>query len=240
MLGNNLLALVITVAISLIWLRLNDFLAQRGLISSRLSRKIIHMGTGPLFVFCWLLFTPAFSSRFLAALVPFAITLQFALVGLGIVKDQAAVDAMSRTGNPREILRGPLFYGIVFIVLTIMFWLDNPVGIIALMMLCGGDGLAEIIGRRWGKKKIFNNPNKTWIGSLGFFFGGWVFAAFVIAVFASVGVFQISLAGFLFSITIITLVSTIIEAITPSELDNITVPLTAVVVGFLLLRVLFE
>jgi hypothetical protein len=81
----------------------------------QLSRKLIHIGTGPLFVFCWNLFTPAPEARWLAALVALSITAQFVLVGLGIIKDPAAVKAMSRSGDPREILRGPLYYGIVFI-----------------------------------------------------------------------------------------------------------------------------
>jgi phytol kinase len=56
-----------------------DFAAHRGWISSDLSRKIIHMGTGPIFVLCWLFFkgTPArilLGSSYLAALVPLAIT----------------------------------------------------------------------------------------------------------------------------------------------------------------------
>ena len=84
--------------------------------------------------------------RYLAALVPFAITIQFALVGFGLMKDEAAVQAMSRSGDPKEILKGPLYYGIVFVILTILFWTDSPNGIIALMMVCGGDGLAEILG----------------------------------------------------------------------------------------------
>ena len=74
MLRNDFLALILTFALSLAWLRLNDFFAQFGWVSSSLSRKIIHMGTGPLFVLCWLLFTDAPLARFLAALVPLAIT----------------------------------------------------------------------------------------------------------------------------------------------------------------------
>src|SRR5574340_397490 len=105
-----------------------DALAHRGIISSPISRKIIHIGTGPLFVLCWLLFTAQPSSRYLAALVPFGITLQFLLVGLGVIKDEAAVAAMARHGDRREILRGPLFYGIVFVTLTVAFWLDTPIG----------------------------------------------------------------------------------------------------------------
>jgi phytol kinase len=144
MLTSNWLALLITFAVALTWLRINDFAAHRGWIGSRLSRKLIHIGTGPLFVLCWLLFTPAPASRYLAALVPLLFTLQFVLIGLGIVKDEASVQAMSRTGDRREILRGPVFYGLVFVVMTLLYWLESPIGMVALMLMCGGDGLADI------------------------------------------------------------------------------------------------
>jgi phytol kinase len=78
--------------------------------------------------------------------VPFAITVQFALIGLGVMKDEASVKAMSRSGDRREILRGPLFYGIVFVVMTLVFWKSSPVGMLALMLMCGGDGMADILG----------------------------------------------------------------------------------------------
>jgi phytol kinase len=99
MLNNNLLALGLTILIAISWLRLNDFLAHKGWISSVISRKIIHIGTGPIFVLCWLLFKDTQTAPFLAALVPLAITAQFALVGTGVIKDPSAVMAMSRTGD---------------------------------------------------------------------------------------------------------------------------------------------
>jgi phytol kinase len=143
--GNNLIALALTFAAALLWLRLNDFLAHRGTISGPLSRKIIHIGTGPIFVLCWLLFTNTPEARWLAALVPLSITIQFALVGTGVIKDQQSVSAMSRSGDRREILKGPLFYGIVFVIITLVYWISTPIGIIALMLLCGGDGLADVV-----------------------------------------------------------------------------------------------
>jgi phytol kinase len=123
---NPFIALVLTFVIALAWLRLMDFAAHRGWIESRLSRKIIHIGTGPIFVLCWLMFPDVWYARWLAALVPLLITAQFALVGLGVMKDEASVKAMSRTGDRREILRGPLFYGIVFVVMTLVYWKDAP------------------------------------------------------------------------------------------------------------------
>ena len=113
--AQDVVATLITFALALGWLRLIDALAVRGFIEQRLSRKVIHIGTGPVFVLCWLLYADRPEARWLAALVPLMIVAQFALVGMGILKDEAAVQAMSRTGNPREILRGPLYYGIVFV-----------------------------------------------------------------------------------------------------------------------------
>ena len=234
MLNNNLLATVITFIVALIWLRLNNLAAHRGWINSQLSRKIIHMGTGPIFVLCWLLFDNSTSSRFLAAFVPLAITLQFVLVGLGVIKDEAAVKAMSRTGDRREILRGPLFYGIVFVIATIVYWLDSPIGITALMLMCGGDGLADILGRRWGKKKLPWAKGKSRIGSLGMFLGGWVFAFVIIAIFIAINTFQGPLETYLAPITIIAFTGTVVESFPIKDIDNFTVSAAAITIGHFL------
>jgi phytol kinase len=232
---HNLIALVITFAVALIWLRLNDFSAQRGWVSSDLSRKIIHMGTGPIFVLCWLIFLNTPSARYLAALVPLAITAQFFLVGSGVIGDEAAVKAMSRNGDRREILKGPLYYGIVFVAITALFWYDTPVGIIALMLMCGGDGLADIVGRRFGRRKIPWNPQKSWAGSLGMLAGGWIFTAAVLGIFSAAGIFAQPLATLLPAISIIALAATLVESLPLRDVDNITIPITAIVLGYLLI-----
>ncbi len=236
MLPNNRLALIITFAQALGWLRLNDFAAHRGWISSDLSRKIIHMGTGPLFVLCWLLFRNSPEARFLAALVPLAITAQFVLVGTGIMKDEAAVRAMSRTGDRREILRGPLFYGIAFVLLTIIYWKDSPVGMLALMLMCGGDGLADILGRRVKSTPLPWSPGKTWAGTLAMLAGGWVFELCILAAYVAAGVFHGPLGSYLPAISIIALAGAVVESLPFRDIDNITVTLTAVVLGQLLIR----
>lgn len=231
MLENNYLALGITLAAALVWLRGNDFAAQRGWIDSQLSRKIIHTGTGPIFVVCWLLFDDAPNARYLAAVVPGIITLQFILVGLEIIKDKPAVQAMSRSGNPREILRGPLFYGIVFVLATTIFWVDSPTGIIALMLMCGGDGLADILGRRWGKVKLPWSKDKSWVGSLGMFAGGWIFAMVILAIFISNGNFPDSLSEYLAPVTIIAFLGTLVESLPIKDVDNLTVTTVAALLG---------
>jgi phytol kinase len=235
MLSNNFLALVLTFTAAILWLRINDFAAHHGWLSSHLSRKIIHIGTGPIFVLCWLLFHEAPSARYLAALVPGLITIQFVLVGLGIIKDEAAVQAMSRTGDRREILRGPLFYGIIFVALTLIYWKESPIGMIALMLMCGGDGMADIVGRRFGKRKLPWASRKSWMGSLGMFLGGWSLAIGVLWVYVLLGVFTSPMSAYLPTLSLIALAGTAVESLPIKDVDNITVTLTAVIFGHLFL-----
>jgi phytol kinase len=230
---NSILAAILTLAIALGFLRIMDFFAHQGWIDSRLSRKLIHIGTGPIFVLCWLMFPDRPESRWLAALVPLMIVVQFALVGLGIMKDEAAVKAMSRTGNPREILRGPLFYGIAFVVLTILFWKDSPTGMVALMIMCGGDGIADIVGRRVVSPRLPWSPEKSVAGTLSVFVGGWLMSAFILWVYVLAGVFPGPFSGYLLPITVISLVGTLVESLPHKDVDNITVTLAAVLVGLL-------
>jgi phytol kinase len=235
MLNNNWFALIITLLLALAWLRINNFAAQRGYTSSDLSRKIIHIGTGPIFVLCWLLFDEAYTSRYVAALVPVLITGQFILVGTGILKDESAVLSMSRTGDRREILKGPLFYGLAFIFITIVYWKDNPIGIIALMLMCGGDGLADIIGRRYGIQKLPWNRAKSWIGSLGMFLGGWLLAVFVLSVYLFYGQFSVSYSELMIAILVISIGTTIVESLPIRDYDNLTTTITALAIGHIML-----
>lgn len=228
---NNILALVITFVLSLAFLRSMDFIAHRGWMDSKLSRKVIHIGTGPLFVLCWFLFNDAPSARWLAALVPFAITLQFALIGLGVMKDEASVQAMSRTGDSKEILRGPLYYGIMFVVLTVIYWKDSPIGIIALMMMCGGDGIADIVGRKFPSAKLPWSREKSVAGMISVFVGGFVFSALMIFIYVTVGVFGGSMTNYLLPITVIALVGALVESLHYKDIDNISMTLASALVG---------
>jgi phytol kinase len=234
MLHNDFAALLITLALALLWLRLNNFTAQRGWVEARLSRKLIHIGTGPLFVACWLLFSDAPSARWLAALVPLAITLQFLAVGMGWLKDEAAVQSMSRSGQAAEILRGPLFYGLVFVLLTLIYWRTSPIGITALMLLCGGDGLADILGRRAPSRPLPWNPRKTFAGSFGMFVGGWSLALLMLALFSRVGLLPGPFILYILPTFAIAAVGMLVESLPTRDVDNLTVTAAAALLGHLL------
>ena len=115
----DIVATLLSFIIAFLWLLFVEALADRKLLSSDLSRKLTHIGTGPIFVLTWNLFSDHQAAPYLASLVPLALTLRFAVIGLGLVDDPAVVQSLSRTGDRREILRGPLYYGLVFIVATV-------------------------------------------------------------------------------------------------------------------------
>jgi len=231
---NPLLALLITLVVALVEIRSLDFAAHRGWIESRLSRKLIHILTGPLYVLCWLLFPDVWYARWLAAFVPLLFTVQFALIGLGVVKDEASVKAMSRSGDRREILRGPLFYGILFVVMTLLYWKDTPIGMTALMLMCGGDGLADILGRGVRSPRLPWSKDKTVAGSLGMFLGGWGLSLLILAVYVAAGAFLGPLSYYLMPVLLIALAGMMVESLPFSDIDNITVTLAAVLLGHLL------
>lgn len=230
---NSYYATILTFLIAVAFLRLMDFLAQRGVIESRLSRKLIHIGTGPIFVLCWLMYPDVFIGRWLASLVPLVITLQFALVGLGVIKDEAAVKAMSRTGDRREILRGPLFYGIAFVAMTLIYWKDSLIGIPALMIMCGGDGIADLVGRRLNSPKLPWSPEKSVAGSLSVFIGGWLLTMLIFAVYVWIGAFTGPMTRFILPVTLVAIGAALIESLPFKDIDNVTITLACALIGHL-------
>lgn len=71
----------------------------------------------------------------------------------------------------QELLRGPLLYIAIVVSVTLLFWRESPIGLLALCLMCGGDGLADIVGRRYGSAKLPFNHSKSWVGSLAMFTG---------------------------------------------------------------------
>jgi phytol kinase len=227
------LATLVAFAGALTWLTLNNSLAARGVVPQTLSRKLIHTGTGPLFVLCWPLFGDTFVARFWAALVPLAITLKFVAIGLSWWTDPAAVKALTRHGEPKEILRGPLYYGLVFIICTVIFWRTSAVGILALMIMCGGDGLADIFGRRWGYHKLPFSTDKSWVGSTAMLIGSWLFGYGYLVLFNHLGYFSEPYTWQELSLGVLVVSggATLVEAFPFKDIDNLTLTAAAILLG---------
>jgi dolichol kinase len=67
------------------------------------------------------------------------------------------------------------------------------------------------------------------------FLGGWAFSLLVLECFLLAGVWTGSIFQYLPAITVISLAGTLVESLPVRDLDNLTVPFTAVLLGHFLL-----
>ncbi|XP_020101898.1 probable phytol kinase 2, chloroplastic isoform X2 [Ananas comosus] len=158
-----------------------------------LNRKLVHISVGMVFLLFWPLFSSGSYAPFFAALAPGINIIRMLLIGLGIMRDESVVKSMSRHGNYRELLKGPLYYACTITLATAIFWRTSPLAIAAICNLCAGDVdlmcahgkrpfsrwcfekcVADIVGRQFGKEKLPYNPSKSYAGSLAMFLAGFI------------------------------------------------------------------
>ena len=233
------LALILTVIAIQALVLVNGILQKRELLPTYITRKIIHIFAAPLFVSCWMLYSGAPASRFFAAVVPLAFIIQFAAIGLGWRQDEAFVKSMSRSGDPRELLGGTMHYAVVMLLVALLFFTNGnntsftPSAMIILGALAGGDGLADIIGRRYGGRSFgLGGSTKTVAGSLAMFVGSMLMSLALLGIFSVRA--TLGLKALLLPVLLLSLLATIVEAFSPKGWDNYLIPL-AVFVGILLL-----
>ena len=72
----------------------------------------------------------------------------------------------------QQLLGGPFFYVLVLLAVTLLCWRHSLAGIVVVALMCGGDGMADLIGRRFGGSlKLPHNKDKSWAGSMAMFLG---------------------------------------------------------------------
>eukprot|EP00475_Leptophrys_vorax_P015460 TRINITY_DN21796_c0_g1_i1.p1 TRINITY_DN21796_c0_g1~~TRINITY_DN21796_c0_g1_i1.p1 ORF type:complete len:248 (-),score=54.00 TRINITY_DN21796_c0_g1_i1:635-1378(-) len=229
------LAFALTTTLSIITMVTVLSLRKLKVLSTLASRKILHIATGPAFCFAWSLFpSSAPESRIVAALVPAGLTTVFVAVGYSLIKFTALVETVSRGGTPLELLVGPLYYGIVHVLATLIYWKNSPTGVIGLLIVCAGDGCADLVGRSLGKyfeNQIPWSRSKTWMGSAAFV----GFSVFTCGLFVPIlqmwGVQEAYSPLFLFQVAAIAFFAAFVETLPFDDIDNITVFMSCAVGG---------
>lgn len=228
----DIIATILSIGILTLIVKINSILQEKELLPSNITRKLVHILAGPVYIITWLLFTGGIYSRYFAMLVPLLFVVKFAGVGLGLMKDDDLVHSTSRTGNPRELLGGTLHYSLIMVLCT-LFIFDtgrgnfNPSSLVIIGILAGGDGLADIMGRKWGQKKFgWGGAQKSFVGSLGMLMGSFGTSLLLILIFSLKG--QIDLQSTLLPLLIMSLVATFVEALSPKDIDNITITIALI------------
>ncbi|XP_062016205.1 farnesol kinase, chloroplastic [Rosa rugosa] len=206
--------------------------AKFGVFDQKLNRKLVHISIGLVFMLCWPLFSSGYQGALLASLIPGLNIIRMLLLGLGIMKDEATVKSMSRFNDYRELLKGPLYYATTITLACVVYWRTSPIAIAIICNLCAGDGLADVVGRRFGTQKLPYNRNKSIAGSVAMASAGFLSSIGYMYYFSKFGFVDKSwdmVLGFL----VVSLASALVESLPISTVldDNLTVPLTSILVG---------
>jgi dolichol kinase len=216
---NNLLAALFTVVYVFSLVALMEVFVTKFGLARDLSRKITHIGAGMIIAFLPL-FDDSHWSKYLNVSI-FVIWIVL-LVQKGLFADvnDEAVKTMTRTGDRRELLKGPLYFVIVAAICGTVFYKTFE-GVAAMAILGWGDGMAPVVGSRYGKIKYQILSPKSLEGSL---------TMFVSALIATLALVQfIAPSEFQFSrIVMLSAAATVAEGLSPRELDNFIIPLAVI------------
>ena len=241
----DVVATVLTISGSLLWVKLFDELARREILEAKLSRKLVHVTSGTFFAMTWCLFGDQWYSKAFATLVPSLQAFRLFAIGSGLIENKNAVRAVSRGGGKEELLYGPFYYTIVLMVTTLLFWRESPVGFLVVSLMCGGDGVADIVGRRLGKTgKKWPKPfdeRKSFAGSAAMVIAGFLFTVSLTHLFGVMGFFPNNRVfggpddiGYYAVILLACLSCAVVEALPASKVDdNISVAAVAALLGSL-------
>ncbi|KAG2299718.1 hypothetical protein Bca52824_036190 [Brassica carinata] len=203
-------------------------IGKRGIFDQKLIRKLVHINIGLVFMLCWPLFSSGPQGALFASLVPGLNIIRMLLLGLGVYQDEGTIKSMSRHGDRRELLKGPLYYALSITSACFFYWKTSPIAIAVICNLCW----------RWrfGTEKLPYNRNKSVAGSIGMAIAGFLASVAYMLYFASFGYMENSGWDMILRFFIISIASALAESLPISTDidDNLTIPLTSALVGTLL------
>lgn len=147
-------------------------------------------------------------------------------------------NAISRSGNKEEALGGPFIYVVILFASILIWFCDNLSGVIALSTMAAGDGMADILGRRFGKNdKWFFSESKSIAGTFGFIVSAAACSIGLAAwlIYTNTIVVAMPFSAVVARICFISVASSIVELV-PFADDNWTVPIAAAVLASILIQ----
>ena len=179
-----------------------------------LTRKVVHIGSGNVILLAWW-FDISRSVIVSAAIIAAAIAILSYLIPI-----LPSIESVGRRSF------GTLFYAISMGVLAGCFWQNYPqYAVIGILVMAWGDGMAAIIGQRFGKHKYrVGQVTKSWEGSLAMAAAAAIVTG-VILVVVEGNSWQTWTISF-----VVASVATVLEAFSKLGVDNLTVPVAS---GFL-------
>ena len=220
-------AVEIKVAIAALWLALVG-LAAIGVDrvvpeGSELVRKVVHIGTGNIVLLAWWMKIPGW--------IGVSAGVFFAIVTLASYRFQL----LPRIDNVGRRSFGTFFYAVSIAVLVGWFWgVNRPeFGVLGILVMTWGDGLAGLVGKRFGRHRYqLWGMEKSWEGSLTMAIVATLVSALILSNIVDSTVQLITIS---FTVGIL---SAILEAFSNLGIDNLTVPILSAAIAYSLVSII--
>jgi phytol kinase len=192
-------------------------------LSAEQSRKIVHIGTGNVIALAWFLQLPAWVGITSAVLAGIITLVSYWLPIL------PGVNSVGRKSY------GTFFYSVSMGLLIAIFWpLHHPeYAVLGILVMAWGDGLAAIIGQRWGRYPylIWGN-SKSLEGTATLMLVSYLMTTGILYI-ANANLPIIWLVGIPVS-----MIAVLLESLSQFGLDNLTLPLGVSMLAFWVMEVL--
>lgn len=212
---NNLVGIIVSIIYIVIVFGLSKFVAKKG---EEISRKFVHI----LLCNIWFIYLIFIDSLIWACILPLA----FVIINIFSYKFKL-IKSMERQNNDGL---GTIYYAFSILLISVfVYYIKMPiVGAPGILIMGYGDGLAAIVGQKMKSKKfVIGNSTKSFAGS---------FTMFCISLFISLVVFCFLGTEYLICKAVaISIIATILEAISIKGLDNITVPIGITILTYFLM-----
>ena len=190
-------------------------LMRRGVMDAHATRKVIHIGVGH----WWLIAMALFDNPWVASIGPAS----FIIIN-GIDIRLRLMRAMEDGTDRRN--GGTVYFPVSLLVLVNLCWrgvMPSWVGGIGILVLGWGDGLAALVGEASEGRGVHPWGGRKSLAGTAAMFG----ASFVVVLVFTL-LFNHRYAAFVPAVGVsaaVAAVATVVEALTPLGIDNITVPL---------------
>lgn len=214
--------LIIQISAVAVWLGLvflTSEILRRFKQDPELVRKVVHIGTGNVLLIAWWLHIP----------VLICITAGILFSAIALLSHYTSVLPMLDDVGRKTY--GVFYYALSITILVTLLWDSHPqYAVIGVMVMSWGDGMAALIGKRFGKHTYIYMENKRSLeGS---------FAMFVTSFIVLICIFGLNNNGIhLNDIAIaipVAAIAALLEAFSPGGTDNLSVPLSSAFLSFAL------
>ncbi|MCC5656079.1 phosphatidate cytidylyltransferase [Nostoc sp. XA010] len=231
---NDFIGLAISYVYAIGLLVIGEGLRRLFGVKPDLTRKVIHIGAG-----MWVFGALLLFNHWEIGIIPFA-----SFIGLNYLFYRYRIIGAMDTQDSSP---GTVYFAISVTLLFGLLWRpDGPVDSVAIavagiMAMTWGDALAALIGRRFGQHKYqVGNSVRSWEGSAAMFVVSTVVIFLVLLLLPGSSLSPLgkpfSLAWALLTAVITATFATLAEAVSPHGTDNLSVPLVAAGVVWVIMQ----